>query len=235
MLTQLSRTRAPYYDIRQANDVECRPHATYVRVAPFVDNAVKSGIEALSRRELAVGAFQISDAPAPGSAAADELISLFGSVADRRAAERADLGRGLRTFGADSTVVPDFALIFAKSEISVFIADFAGFGWRLTRQDTDALRESAFRIGCRWGGPLITGDPGNPHLRYDPAGLIAETAEGRHSLSTLDLLLTVPGASVELLLEPGSVLILDNWRMLVSFAGAEDITGYTAELVFTRR
>jgi hypothetical protein len=124
--------------------------------------------------------------------------------------------------------MPDYLLLYGlrqdpAKEARTYVASVRRFFHLLDPADKDTLFANLFRTGVdysfgnvaqrRGAGPLVSvlyGDRLDPFLRYDLDLMVGETPAARRALELVREL--VHDVKRELVVEPGSLLILDNRR-----------------------
>jgi len=101
----------------------------------------------------------------------------------------------LRSF---DTLSP-FSIIIPKTPVEIILVDFLAVWWRLTDYDKEELRKT--------NPPVVFGDPGRPLMACPSTG----------ECGTFNVAMLTPGARLSIALSLGTLLVLDNRRMLVGF------------------
>ena len=216
-------------DFRTASDIETRPSATYVRVSRKLDDSVLADIAKIVEHDLAIGALMVSEA---GELTRDELLRLSSNIGRplHCAPLEGSITTELQTLGARIAEPPDIALIYARAQADIVLADFSCFCWRITPADVAILRQST---GPHGAAGIIYGDPGRPLLQYDVANFPPMSESSAAALHALQLGLLVPGVKLKLRIPASSILILDTQRMLVSINNVHN--GISGEMLLLRR
>lgn len=200
---------AEAFDIRQASNVEVRPTATYIRYFAELGKAAMDTAFSLSRHESTVPAFMVAATPPT----ANFLASAIGDIVE--VVHNHAPTNNLRSASTKGGSRPNFTMVWCEdSPIHIMLADLNSFWWRLTTEDQAGLRNGAH--------PIISGDPGKPNINYpryaDPIPII-------------ETVLLVPAVRLNLTLEAGSALIIDNERALYALPdGLAQPNGYIAHI-----
>jgi hypothetical protein len=184
------------YDLSAAHDVDLRPNASHLRVVPYPSPVADEHIASFANRTAGVGVLLLSLPDLiQGNSVVPQLSWGLGVCERMQSATAMPASTSLRSF---NTLSP-FSIIIPKVSVEVLLVDFLAIWWRLTDYDKEQLRKT--------NPPVVFGDPGRPLMAC------SSTSE----YGSFNIAMLTPGARLSITLSPGTLLVLDNRRMLIGF------------------